>query len=152
MKQTSCSVLFLPGEVPEVLRIVSSIRQKLPEIANGNFNVRQIIETVSEAVELDHSEDQIVKLINADTLQNKDTTIKKLVDDLNASLNSQEIEQLNELLMWTIYAFEYLSVDEMRAALLLRTKRTPLQNLEEKMTQKYCKLLKIERTAAALWR
>ena len=135
----------LQGEAREIRRIKDSIREKLPEIVEGNFNdVRQIIERVSEAVESENSVEDITSLISVDTLKDKDAATERLVNDLNESLNVQEIEQLNELLIWTIYAFEYMSVDEMRAALFLRTKRTPLQSLEDKVARKYSKLLLID--------
>ena len=139
----TCKVL--QGNVREIGAIKNKIREKLPEIVEGNFNdVRQIIDRVSEAVESERSVKDITELISVDTLKNKDAATERLINDLNESLNVQEIEQLNELLMWTIYAFEYMSVDEMRAALFLRTKRTPLQSLEDKVARKYSKLLQID--------
>lgn len=135
---------ILQGNEPEALKIKGSIRQKLPEIGNGSFNdVRQIMQVICEAVESEVSEDEIMDLISADTLKQKDTVIPKLLAELNDSLNDREIDQLNELLIWTIYSLKSMSTDEMRAALFLRTKRTPLQSLEAKVELKYSKLLKI---------
>ena len=136
---------ILQEDLPEISRIVDSIRLKLPEIGKGCFNdVRQIISKVSAAVEYDQPEDQIAGLISADTLTNKDITIERLVYELNSSLNTSEIGQLNELLAWIIYGFEYMTMEEMRAALFLCTKRTSLSSLETKVRQRYSKLLKIE--------
>ncbi|KAL9594253.1 MAG: hypothetical protein Q9219_007134 [cf. Caloplaca sp. 3 TL-2023] len=139
----ACNIL--QGDVPEILRIVESTRQKLPGVVDGNFSdVHQIIEKVSVAVESDQPEDQIIELLSVDTLKNKDKATQRLVTDVSNSLTTPEIIQLNELLAWTIYAFEWMTMDEMRSALYLCTKRTPLQSLEVKIKQKFSKLLKIE--------
>ena len=127
-----------------ISRIVDSIRKQLPKIANGNFdNARQIIERAKGAVESDQSEEEVQSLISADTLENKDSLIRRIINELNNSLNAQEIEQLNELLIWAIYGNEYMSLDEMRATFFLRMNRAPLQNLEDKVKEKYSKLLDV---------
>ena len=134
----------LQGNRPGISRIVQKIQVDLPEIAKGNFNdVSQIFDDVVEAVKSLKSEEEIISLISEDTLKNKHSATEGLIMELQGSLNVQEIEQLNEILIWTIYAYEYISVDEMQAALILRTKRTPLQSLEDKVGQKYSRLLHI---------
>ncbi|MCJ1368888.1 hypothetical protein MMC20_000095 [Loxospora ochrophaea] len=126
-------------------RIVHSIHENLPEVVNGNFNdVRQIIEKVNGAVESDQSIEEILKLISIDTIKNKGVATEELIEKLNQNLNVQEIEQLNEFLIWTVYAFNYMTVDEMQAALYLRTGRKPLQSLDDKIVQKYSQLLRID--------
>lgn len=135
----------LQRDVPGISKIVGSIQKKLPEIANGSFNgVRQILDKVSKSIESACSEDQILALISEDTLENERGAAKRIVNELNGSLNSQEIEQLNELLAWTIYAFGSIGVKTMRAALFLRTQKRPLQSLEDKVAQKYSGIIKYE--------
>ena len=137
-----CEVL--KGNAPGITRIVNSIQGELPEIVNGNFNnVRQMLDIVEEAVKSALPEEDIMELISVDTLKDKHSATERLVKKLQESLNVQEIEELNEILIWTIYAYEYIPVDTMRAALFLRTKRTPLQSLEDKVAQKYSRLLYI---------
>lgn len=134
----------LQGSRPGISRIVQKIQKDLPEIAKGNFNdVRQIFENVVEAVKSLKEEEDIINLISEDTLKNKHSATERLIMELQGSLNVQEIEQLNEILIWTIYAYKYVSVDEMQAALILRTKKMPLQSLEDKVGQKYSRLLHI---------
>ena len=136
---------ILQGDAPEVLKIVEQLRKRLPEVASGNFNnVRQIIDRVSEAIESEESEGNIDQLISEDTLRDKEAAIVRLLNELNDSLNVQEIEQLNELLAWVLYAWVSLSINQMAAVLFLRTKRALLQNLEDKIAQKYYKILRIE--------
>ena len=40
--------------------------------------------------------------------------IEKSIQELTPSFNTSELDQLNELLAWTIWAFEDMSVDQMR--------------------------------------
>lgn len=135
---------LLQDESPAILKIVESIRDRTPNIVKGNFNdVKQIIERVSEAVKTDQPEEEIDKLISVETLEDAGAAAARLVTELNELLNKQEIEQLNELLAWTIYAWGDISVDEMRAALFLRTQRAPLQSLEDKVAHKYSRILQI---------
>lgn len=134
----------LQGDASEILKIKERVREELPQVVEGNFSdVRQIIERISEAVNSEHEVEDIVRLISPDTLRYRDVATAKLVKELNGSLNTQEIEQLNELLVWTIYARRWIYVDQMRAALFLRTRRTPLRSLEDKVTQKYSMLLHV---------
>ncbi|CAF9936907.1 MAG: hypothetical protein HETSPECPRED_010494 [Heterodermia speciosa] len=134
----------LHGKEPEILRIVEAIRKRLPEVVNGNFSdVRRIFDTVVEGIKSMSSEEAIIGFISKDTLRNKDTEIERSVVELQKSLIDQEIEQLNEILLWTIYAFEYITVDVMRAVLTLRDKKPPLQRLDDKVRQRYSQLLLI---------
>ena len=135
----------LQRDVPGISKIVGSIQEKLPKIANGSFNgVRQMLDKVSKSIESAFSEEQILELISKDTLENEGGAAKRIVDELNGSLSSQEIEQLNKLLAWTIYAFRTIDLKTMQAALFLRTQKRPLQSLEDKVAQKYSGIMKYE--------
>ena len=136
----------LQRDVPGISKIVGSIQEKLPEIVNGSFSgVRQMLHKVSESIDLGFSEEQILELITEDTLESEGGAAKRIVDELNGSLNSQEIEQLNELLAWTIYAFGSIRLKMMQAALFLRTQKRPLQSLEDKVAQKYSRIIEYDR-------
>ncbi|KAL8831997.1 MAG: hypothetical protein Q9170_005059 [Blastenia crenularia] len=136
---------MLQGDGEKASRILNKIRDKLPRTCEGNFeNARRILKTINEAVESDEPEDQITRLISIHALPDKAAAIRQTLGELENSLNEREISQLNELLIWTIYAYEYMSVDQMRAALFLLTREIPLQSLETKIEGKYSKLLKIE--------
>ena len=134
----------LQGDAPDIREIVDRMQQRIPDIVNGSFeDLRHIVEEVEKGVKSEDRLEDIQKLVSEDTLKNKDAVVEKLINNLNHSLTIQEIEQLNEILIWTIYAFESVSVDQMEAAVFLRTKRTPLQSLKNKMDQKYSGLLQI---------
>ncbi|KAL9113305.1 MAG: hypothetical protein Q9227_002640 [Pyrenula ochraceoflavens] len=134
------------GEAEGISRIVASIRDKLPEIVSGNFgNVKYILDTVNEAIESNQGgEEKIMSMISVDTLKNREGIFDKIIRELNESLNTQEIIQLNELLMWTCGGAEWPTVDHMRAALRLRLKEEPLQGVDDMIRNKYSRLLEIE--------
>ena len=135
----------LQGESAGLSRIIESIRQKLPLIVKGNFgSAKQIIERVIESVKEDQSEEEIEKLISEESLKDQGQLIEQIVAEYNESLNNQEIGQLNELLIWATHAYEFMSDEEMRAALFMRTERAPLQSLENKV-KKYSKLFEIKK-------
>ena len=62
------------------------------------------------------------------------------MNELSESLSAKEIEEVNELLIWVIYGFEWLFIDELEAGLFLRFEKTSLQPLEKKLRGKYAKL------------
>ena len=67
-----------------------------------------------------------------------------MLDKLNSSLKYRDIEQLNEILIWTIYASKIIIVDEIRAVLLSRFQKPQIQSLKDRVIQKYSELLRIE--------
>ena len=134
----------LQEEQPEIQRIVEAIRERLPEVANGNFSdVSRIFDAVVSGIKSMFSEEAIIGLISKATLRNKDMETEKSVVELQKSLTDQEIEQLNKILMWTMYAFADITTDVMRAVLTLRDKKPPLQRLDDKVRQRYSQLLLI---------
>ena len=141
----------LQGDGPEFVKIVERIRAKLPQIANGNFdNVSQVINRVTEAIESGAYMDDIDVLIEDGVIKDATAMVKANVKELNDSLSVQEIEQLNDLLAWALYAYAWLSVPGMTAALFIRTKRVLLQSLEDKITSKYSSILQIHNEAGVM--
>ncbi|KAL9618543.1 MAG: hypothetical protein Q9160_006727 [Pyrenula sp. 1 TL-2023] len=127
-----------------ISNITNSIRKMVPEIAKGNFsNVKRVIASVIEAIELDCSEEKVVKLISATTLVREDEIAEIVIRDLTDSISVNEAEQLNEILVWSVYAMKAMSPVEMQAALFLYRKRASLQSLETKINDKYAKILDI---------
>ncbi|KAL9102531.1 MAG: hypothetical protein Q9163_002340 [Psora crenata] len=127
----------LQGDAPQKIEIKDYIHSSLPNIADGCFNNAQIIiEAVKRAIESDSDVEDVKNLVSVHTLKHQNEATQKLINELNQSLNVQEIVQLNELLIWTIYGTRYMSASQMQAALLLCTKRESVQSVEEKVSQK----------------
>ncbi|KAL8764972.1 MAG: hypothetical protein Q9194_006748 [Teloschistes cf. exilis] len=132
---------LLRGDQKEILRVVAEVREDLPRNAKGNFkDAQQIIEQVSGAIESELTEEEITNIISGKTLKD----VQRLIDELNGSLKPHEIDQLNELLIWVIYAYEWLKEDEMEAALFMRTNRKPFVPLRKKVEEKYRSILQID--------
>ncbi|KAI4198228.1 MAG: hypothetical protein LQ350_005390 [Teloschistes chrysophthalmus] len=89
----------------------------------------------------------VVAKVKEDLPRNAKETLKdvqKLIDELNGSLKAHEIDQLNELLIWVIYAYQWFKVAEMEAALFMWTKRKPFVPLQKKVEEKYRSILQID--------
>ena len=64
----------LQRKEPAILRIVEAVRERLPEVVNGNFSdVKRVFDTVVKAFKSMSSEEAIIGLISKDTLRNKTT-------------------------------------------------------------------------------
>ena len=137
----------LQGDSPGLSKILDRIRQNLPGVAKGNFlHAEQNIRSVCRGVEDDMEEDEIIQRIDDGVLEDSGTAIRKVIDGLNSVLSDREIEQLNEMLIWSIYPYDDMTVDTMHAALYLRFQKVPLQKLEDKIAQKYPDLLRIDKS------
>lgn len=128
----------------EMQMIVDDLQNKVPDIAQGSFYTASvIIGSVREAVESEKDLNTILELISADTLNNIDLACEKAIRELRTSLSNREIEQLNEILIWTIYGKMYFDAPKMRSALFLLTEKTMFQDLVEKVNEKFSRLLKL---------
>ncbi|KAL9577614.1 MAG: hypothetical protein Q9212_006252 [Teloschistes hypoglaucus] len=131
----------LQGDQEEILWVVAKMREDLPRNARGNFkDAQQIVEQVRDAIESELTKEDILMIIGGKTLKD----VQKLIDELNGSLKAHEIDQLNELLIWVIYAYEWLDEKKMEAALFMRTNRKPFVPLRKKVEEKYHSILQID--------
>lgn len=117
------------------------MREDLPRNAKGNFeDAQQIIEQVSDAIESELTEEEILMIVGGKTLKD----VQRVIDELNGSLKAPEIDQLNELLIWVIYAYGWLEEDKLEAALFMRTNRKPFVPLRKKVEDKYRSILQTD--------
>jgi hypothetical protein len=136
---------LLQGTETDTIQLIDSIRGKLPVAAEGNFSrVQRVLGRIKEAISADRSVEDIKGLLAEGSLEDGNAAAQKVVSALNNSLNDQEIDQLNELLIWAIHGYRYFNVDMLKAALFLRYNRTPLQPLEKKLRGKYAKVFTID--------
>ncbi|KEF52389.1 uncharacterized protein A1O9_11630 [Exophiala aquamarina CBS 119918] len=124
------------GQDVETSKLKDWLREKLPGLAKGNFyRLQTALDQFAEDYKRGQSASDIMRdLEAADLSQDPAAAAKQVVARLNRSLNSQEIDQLNELMIWTIYGWRYLEVDELRAALFLRFKSDPAQPLAAQLS------------------
>lgn len=126
------------GQDVETSKLKDWLRDKLPGLVKGNFyRLQTALDRFAEDYKRSQSAADIMRnLETADLSQDPTAAAKQVVTRLNKSLNNQEIDQLNEMLIWTIYGWKYLTVDELRAALFLRFKSDPAQPLGAQLTGK----------------
>lgn len=126
------------GQDVETSKLKDWLRDKLPDFVKGNFyRLQTALDRFAEDYKRSQSASDIIRnLETADLSQDPNTVAMQVVAQLNKSLNSQEIDQLNEMLTWIIYGRLYLTVDELRAALFLRFKAEPAQPLAAQLASK----------------
>lgn len=129
----------------EMIDLTRSIRTKLHTKAQGDFSiVKQKLERIKSAVEADASLDDIEDILEEDHEQDIFQIAQDVINDLSKSLNVEDIKQLNELFIWSINAQYHFTISELRAALVLRSRKSPLRQIERKIKSKYAKIFEVE--------
>lgn len=134
MERELYSIDVLQGHHVEMLNPVKSIREKLPEVANGLFSV--VLSKpmrIKEAVESDAYSDNVKTILDEDPCEDLDKMTQKIISDLNTSLRAPDIRQFNEMLNWAIFGLVYFGMGQIRAALILSFGRLPVQPLENNL-------------------
>ncbi|KAL5586192.1 hypothetical protein FOBRF1_016062 [Fusarium oxysporum] len=88
--------------------------------------------------------DKLLEMAGGSFFKVQEAISKNVVAELQEQLSPQNIEEINELLIWVVYGFEWLSVDQLEAALFLRFGSTPLQKLAKKLQGKYSRLFEVD--------
>ncbi|KIW87027.1 uncharacterized protein Z519_12324 [Cladophialophora bantiana CBS 173.52] len=135
---------ILQGQHVEMLDLLEAIRETLPEVAMGSFAVvQQKLERVREAVDSDAYLDDVQTILDENPADDLGKLARKVIKDLNATLKPHDIDQLNELLHWCIFGYEYFSVDQLRATIFLNSGKASLQPFERKLKEKYARILHV---------
>ncbi|EXK84396.1 hypothetical protein FOQG_11434 [Fusarium oxysporum f. sp. raphani 54005] len=120
------------------------INDKLLETAGGSFfKVQSTLDRIKDLVDSGGQESELDDLLT-ESDWGREAISKNVVAELQEQLSSQNIEEINELLIWVVYGFEWLSVDQLEAALFLRFGSTPLQKLAKKLQGKYSRLFEVD--------
>ena len=135
--------LFM-AEHLQMKTLTTSIRDRLPERARGDFTIVQNkLQRIRQAVEAEESADEIDAIIVETPNEDSENIANQLLSELKASLSAQDIKQLNELLMWTVHGEDAFTAEQLRVALFLRSKKASILPLEKKLKSKYSKILKM---------
>ncbi|OCT46177.1 hypothetical protein CLCR_01032 [Cladophialophora carrionii] len=135
----------LQGQHAEMLALLQDVREILPAVAQGSFSiVQQKLERIKEAVDSDAYLDDVRTILWEDPAEDSGKLAKKVLGDLNATLNAHEIAELSVLLHWCVFGVGPLTTDELRATVFLNSGKSSLQPFERKLTKKYTKVLKVE--------
>ncbi|EHK18004.1 uncharacterized protein TRIVIDRAFT_122489, partial [Trichoderma virens Gv29-8] len=131
---------LLQGEESETTRLRTKVHDRLLEEAKGNFlKVQTALEKIKDLIMSDGSEAEMDTILN-ESNQDKRTISENVVSELQQSLKPQSIEELNELLIWVIFGFEYFDATELEAARFLRFGTVSLQKLDDKLKGMYSKI------------
>ncbi|KAL7932962.1 hypothetical protein V8C35DRAFT_305925 [Trichoderma chlorosporum] len=131
---------LLQGEESEATRLRTKVHDRLLEEAKGNFlKVQTALEKIKDLIMSDGSEAQLDTILN-ESNQDKKTISENVISELQQSLKPQSIEELNELLKWIVFGFNYFDAAELEAARFLRFGTVSLQKLDDKLKGMYSKL------------
>ncbi|EWG48923.1 hypothetical protein FVEG_08568 [Fusarium verticillioides 7600] len=120
------------------------INEKLIEMAGGSFfKVQSALDRIKDLVDSGGQESELDDLLT-ESDWGREAISKNVVAELQEQLSPQNIDEINELLIWVVYGFEWLSVDQLEAALFLRFGSTPLQKLAKKLQGKYSRLFEVD--------
>ncbi|KAG5763416.1 hypothetical protein H9Q72_008480 [Fusarium xylarioides] len=120
------------------------INDKLIEMAGGSFfKVQSALDRIKDLVDSGGQESELDDLLT-ESDWGREAISKNVVAELQEQLSPQNIDEINELLIWVVYGFEWLSVDQLEAALFLRFGSTPLQKLAKKLQGKYSRLFEVD--------
>jgi hypothetical protein len=107
---------LLQGKEAEPARLRLKVHDRLFTEAKGNFlKVQTALEKIKDLIMSDGSEAEMDIILN-ESSQDKRRISENVVSELEASLKPQSIEELNELLIWITFGFEYFDVVELEAA------------------------------------
>ncbi|KAI1135342.1 hypothetical protein F5Y05DRAFT_416329 [Hypoxylon sp. FL0543] len=117
----------------------------LAKQVHGNFNkVKAALENIREVVSSDGLETEIDRVLNESNMNEKQIT-QTVIGQLEEKLTGDEIDELNELLIWVICGKIFFGINELNAALILRSKRRGTLRLRKKLEGKYSNILSIRR-------
>ncbi|KAF4460465.1 nacht and tpr domain containing [Fusarium albosuccineum] len=103
----------------------------------GNFNkVRAALDNIRDAVAADAPETEIDRILEAASMNERQIFLT-MVSQLEDKLTKDEIEELNELLVWVICGKIWFTIEKLNALLILRFQRKGTLRLKKKLLGKY---------------
>ena len=109
---------LLQGKDTETVKMMRMVLDKLSQTVQGNFSkVNTALGKIDDLVESDGDAVGLEKILK-EAGQDWRSIAQNVVDDLAQQLSAREIEELNELLIWTVFGYEYFTIDQLQAALV----------------------------------
>ncbi|KAL2811754.1 hypothetical protein BJX63DRAFT_422150 [Aspergillus granulosus] len=117
-----------------------TVRERLLKRSNNCYaTVHQDLGKIKSIVASSGTEDELNRVLQESSTDPK-ALVRSEIETLAAVLNPRELEEVNELLTWTVAGFGRFTLDELASALYMRFKSVSLQPLAQKITGKYSKL------------
>ncbi|KAI0387344.1 hypothetical protein F5Y04DRAFT_239985 [Hypomontagnella monticulosa] len=134
-------ILQEPNEVST--RVKKKVLGLSAQVKGNYYNVNAALERVFKIANDDGTENEVDMVLEA-SREGHNTMFQSQIAELELALSAQEICELNELLIWTIFIKRInVTVDILKAALFLRFRKHPIQPLEKKLRAKYSKVLSV---------
>ncbi|KAI1410983.1 hypothetical protein F5Y13DRAFT_201740 [Hypoxylon sp. FL1857] len=135
---------------PEDKPLRTKVLDTLAKQVHGNFNkAKAALENIREVVASDGLESDIDRILDESNMNEKQIT-QTVISQLEEKLTGDEIDELNELLIWVICGKVFFDVDDLNAALVLRSRRRGTLRLKKKLEGKYSNILTIRRDDAVV--
>ncbi|PKX89971.1 uncharacterized protein P174DRAFT_454144 [Aspergillus novofumigatus IBT 16806] len=106
---------------------------------NSYLTIQQDLRKIDEIIASGGTEEELNRVLH-ESSTDPQVLVRSEIEGLEAMLKAREIEEINELLIWAVAGDEWMTLDELEAALFLRFKTVSLQPLDKKITGKYSKL------------
>jgi hypothetical protein len=131
---------LLQGSESESVEVRDLVLEKLPKNTDGSFSsISRSLQNIKQA----SNHDDVRQLVQLQVIERDKRFVERILDTLNSSLTPQEIDQVNVLLVWVIYANWTFDIDDLQAAWFVRHKSPLLQPLETIIREKYSKIFDI---------
>ncbi|KAI1087622.1 hypothetical protein F5B19DRAFT_61828 [Rostrohypoxylon terebratum] len=116
----------------------------------GKFNkVKAALENIREVIASDGLESELYRVLDESNMNEKQIS-QTIINQLEERLTGEEIDELNELLIWVICGRIYFDIDTLNAALIVRSKRRGTLRLRKKLEGKYSGILKIRKDGTVM--
>ncbi|KAL4816105.1 hypothetical protein BDW67DRAFT_59319 [Aspergillus spinulosporus] len=106
---------------------------------NCYTTMQQDLGKIKAIVASSGTEEELNRVLQESSTDPK-AVVRSELETLESVLNPREIEEVNELLIWTVAGNNFFSIDELASALYLRFKAVSLQPLRQKIAGKYSKI------------
>ncbi|KAJ6504135.1 hypothetical protein C8R47DRAFT_178200 [Mycena vitilis] len=121
-------------------RARDKILDKLPQSVGGSYSLLQFgLDEVVHVLSMRSSSEALDRVLDQ-SISSHQVAVK----NLQRSLAEDDIKELNELLKWVIYCYEWMTLDQLEAAMFLYSGTESLVSLQYIMEQKYSAVLKVE--------
>ncbi len=109
---------LLQGKDPETVKLRDSILDQLPNLVDGDyFKVQTTLMKIDDLVSSDGSASEIESILK-EAGQSRGTIARDVVEAANQTLSAKEIDELNELLVWVVFGTDWVTINDLQAALV----------------------------------
>ncbi|KAL2826549.1 hypothetical protein BJY01DRAFT_229673 [Aspergillus pseudoustus] len=128
------------GQDSDSQRRRKNVEERLLKRSNNCYTtVQHDLGKIKAIVASSGTEDELNRVLQESSTDPK-AQVRSELETLAAVLNPRELEEVNELLIWTVAGCGRFTLEELAAALYNRFKSVSLQPLAQKITGKYSKI------------